>query len=1057
MFSNNIKDLRSPSSNCAIIPEELKKHRDFRYLKIKKKEKKPSENFWTNNNLEEAIIDWRARKIAWENNGKKGTLPRKPNRLTNYLATDPSLVLHLEGGGNYGVAAGHGGLAPFDSDEENRLQELGVFDKLPPTFRVRTGSSGFHRYFFIPDLDGKIILFDKVLKNPKQPTKAMHLGEIQWRGSQVVGPGSTHPNGKKYEVIDDLPIATITKAQLLDAISCCNFKENNGATIHCAADEKRPKSSKSRRVSSFGESISIQNIAMPDNPRSRSGKNGLEIFGAHPLHGSGTRKNFHINIDKNIWYCHRCRAGGGPLEWLAVKEGIIDCSDAGPGCLKGKKYRQTINAARKLGYTIPEPRKSGSQVNVIENRILCETLPEDLPTESNEIVEGPPRIGKTRWGVNQMKKAGSGNYITHSHPIAAHAVRIFEELGGVSAVHLEGKARPGMCRKQGTNCTECELCPNEHNDSHIGYIELERRASNLLHEHKILTKERIPNDLCPYYTLKLAEKYARFCFTVPHFIEEIEPRQLTVLDEDPTLSYFFPPSPVLFRYKKEKNEIKFDNVLGKALEQSQGIARKSNTSKEEAALELAIDALENINETIKLTMSGECTPEKCYEKIEDQLKKTEVNYDDQTIEKALRRLGNYHMDHSCEVDLRDYIRCWFYRYERKPMHLLSSGRSGYKSVHLVGDARTPVLNMKWASDAKMAGRKILIIGNTISELFGKALGDAVVIEIQQFKYANNYIVIPMDSGGEDKAAGEIKKQRLKIKELIKKVSGKPDNEKRCPVMVLTGSKEHQERLVRSIGGLAHASQDEGELGQKWNYLAGNVNVFYQNSTISRGLDVDQYHVMLVHDADFAQPSWSAAKEAGEDNADVILDSIVMDETTNSVLRISPVVGGDELRPKVVVIPRNDLWKVRYLDAQIFGGSQGGRSPDIEDIANTILKHDLAGHSKLGITGISNSSSIGEEWHQAVVEGRLLDLFRVKLGDVRSEGSFTGQEVDDACVKIIETLKKAGKDKWLSVKQMKSRGFRCKNVLIRIAIAKLIYVVKIEKERRSRTYYYRLRL
>ena len=96
-------------------------------------------------------------------------------------------------------------------------------------------------------------------------------------------------------------------------------------------------------------------------------------------------------------------------------------------------------------------------------------------------------------------------------------------------------------------------------------------------------------------------------------------------------------------------------------------------------------------------------------------------------------------------------------------------------------------------------------------------------------------------------------------------------------------------------------------------------MFYQNSTISRGLDVDQYNVLLVHDADFAQPYWSAAIESGEDGARDILESIIMDETTNSVLRISPVKGGNENRPKIVIVPRVDLQKIRYLRRPNFGG------------------------------------------------------------------------------------------------------------------------------------------
>ncbi len=167
------------------------------------------------------------------------------------------------------------------------------------------------------------------------------------------------------------------------------------------------------------------------------------------------------------------------------------------------------------------------------------------------------------------------------------------------------------------------------------------------------------------------------------------------------------------------------------------------------------------------------------------------------------------------------------------------------------------------------------------------------------------------------------------------VAGDPDNEYRHPVMVLTGSKKNQETLIKSIGGICHASQ-EGEIGQKWNHQSGTVNVFYQNSTISRGLDVDQYNVCCSYMMlTLLLPFWSAAIEAGEDSAEDILASIIMDETTNSVLRISPVVGCNQFHPKVVIIPRNDLWKIRHICDQVLDRKCDGRTPDIEDIATLI--------------------------------------------------------------------------------------------------------------------------
>ncbi len=321
-----------------------------------------------------------------------------------------------------------------------------MFNKLPPTLRIKTGSGGFHRYYYIPDLDRKIVLFDKTLKDPKNPDNALHLGEIQWKGSQVLGPGSTHPNGKKYEVVDDAPIAKITMAQLLDAISCCQFAKRDKKPVHRVTRKDRSKSSKSRRDSKLGASIPIQDIAMPDNHQERNGKNGTEYFGAHPLHGSETGKNFHINIRKNVWYCHRCDSGGGPLEWIAVERGIISCSQAGRKCLTGAKYRQVLAIVKELGYKIQDKPQAG-QFEAIEKRIQSDTLPEDLPPDQVVVIKGPPRIGKTHWAVWQLLKAGSGNYITHNHAIASHALDIFVKQGGRSAVHLEGKKQIGNVPK----------------------------------------------------------------------------------------------------------------------------------------------------------------------------------------------------------------------------------------------------------------------------------------------------------------------------------------------------------------------------------------------------------------------------------------------------------------------------------------------------------------------------------------------------------------------------------------------------------------------------------
>ncbi|WP_292731210.1 hypothetical protein [Methanoculleus sp.] len=81
---------------------------------------------------------------------------------------------------------------------------------------------------------------------------------------------------------------------------------------------------------------------------------GDEIRGSHPVHGSTTGQNFAINPHENTWYCFRCGTGGGPVEWIAVEEEIVDCSEVRPGCLQGH-WPEVFAALRARGYEVDEP------------------------------------------------------------------------------------------------------------------------------------------------------------------------------------------------------------------------------------------------------------------------------------------------------------------------------------------------------------------------------------------------------------------------------------------------------------------------------------------------------------------------------------------------------------------------------------------------------------------------------------------------------------------------------------------------------------------------------
>jgi len=113
----------------------------------------------------------------------------------------------FDNGNNYGVLGGYGNLIIIDADTEeiSRIVET----KLPATFTVKT-NKGFHYYYRNKDIQKKIVL--KKGDN--------HYGEIIAKGSQVVAPGSIHPDtGNIYSIYNDVAISTITKDNLFKELS----------------------------------------------------------------------------------------------------------------------------------------------------------------------------------------------------------------------------------------------------------------------------------------------------------------------------------------------------------------------------------------------------------------------------------------------------------------------------------------------------------------------------------------------------------------------------------------------------------------------------------------------------------------------------------------------------------------------------------------------------------------------------------------------------------------------------------------------------------------------
>lgn len=230
-----------------------------------------------------------------------------------------------------GVACKPSGIVVIDIDRRNGggetltklVTEHGEFPRTRTALTgIQNGGRGMHLYFKAPP-DGI------ELKGSLGP------GIDVKQNGYVIAPPSPHPSGVLYEWIDTSEMAELP-GWILDTFT----KPSCRRTQHTLSNY-------TQRGDSICDvlDLRVEEFLLPLQARIRDG----QIEGTHPIHGSTTGTNLAIDPSKNVWYCRRCGSGGGPLEALAVVEGIITCHEAEPGCL-GTHWHEVFRALRDRGY-----------------------------------------------------------------------------------------------------------------------------------------------------------------------------------------------------------------------------------------------------------------------------------------------------------------------------------------------------------------------------------------------------------------------------------------------------------------------------------------------------------------------------------------------------------------------------------------------------------------------------------------------------------------------------------------------------------------------------------
>jgi len=265
--------------------------------------------------------------VLLERSGKKPFQKEWQNLKIEF--NSPELIEHINNRGNYGVMGGGLKQLVIIDFDSLKLQEE-IIPKLKPTLTIKTGTGKLHKYFFSDKCDS-FKIFDEEMNT---------LADVQGEGKQVVGAGSIHPNGNKYEVIDNSKISFIPYAELRALLEPYNKKPKKEIKIpeKQNIDVQDDFIGKIKSYISMQEVLSSFGVNTSKNPTeclfhsSTGGKClGFNYETAHCFHCDGSWNIF--SFVKEVRKCDFKEA----LEYLANLSGLQDDLE-----ISRKKYKDNL-------------------------------------------------------------------------------------------------------------------------------------------------------------------------------------------------------------------------------------------------------------------------------------------------------------------------------------------------------------------------------------------------------------------------------------------------------------------------------------------------------------------------------------------------------------------------------------------------------------------------------------------------------------------------------------------------------------------------------------------
>jgi hypothetical protein len=233
---------------------------------------------------------------------------------TNNTIKNTDFIRYVYDHEKYGVLCGWDSLnekflVVIDFDDEITQREVLENGVLPETFTCKTARKGlYHLYFYTTDVVKKW----KILTKDKDT-----LADIQGEATQVIGPGSRIPDGRCYEIVKDIPIATIPVSTLHRALDQFNYQK-----VEEVLQETADGLTLSDFEKSYGDDKALaevrRQLKIADILRDASistSRNPTKC----PFHSSKGGKCLGFDNNKGIWNCFHCLEHGTAIDlWMKI-------------------------------------------------------------------------------------------------------------------------------------------------------------------------------------------------------------------------------------------------------------------------------------------------------------------------------------------------------------------------------------------------------------------------------------------------------------------------------------------------------------------------------------------------------------------------------------------------------------------------------------------------------------------------------------------------------------------------------------------------------------------